>query len=203
MGKIKNSQISEFRLEGRFLGFVVEDGYKIKQMQVATAEGECEIKLAKELRAALSRQVLTPGVWVQVTGEKKLKPETGEVKLKGYTVAIAGPNPTPTVISPTEEPTKPQACILVCQKSDCCKRGAMQVCQALAAELRDRGLEDQVTIKGTGCMKQCKAGPHIVIVPDKTAYRRLDASEIPDIIEKHFVPVANEQEPIPQPALVS
>ena len=61
---------------------------------------------------------------------------------------------------------------MVCQKSDCMKRGGKAVCQALEAALSDRGLEDQVTIKGTGCMKNCKAGPNLVM-PDKTRYSRI------------------------------
>ncbi|NET16123.1 MAG: (2Fe-2S) ferredoxin domain-containing protein [Okeania sp. SIO1H6] len=50
-----------------------------------------------------------------------------------------------------------KAQILVCQKSDCQKRGAGKVCQALSEALSDRGLQDQVTIKKTGCLKKCKA----------------------------------------------
>jgi (2Fe-2S) ferredoxin len=34
-------------------------------------------------------------------------------------------------------------------------------------------------------MKQCKAGPNVVM-PDKTRYTRIGAEEIPDIIDKHF-----------------
>ncbi|MDF0555530.1 (2Fe-2S) ferredoxin domain-containing protein [Kamptonema sp. UHCC 0994] len=79
-----------------------------------------------------------------------------------------------------------KAKILVCQKSDCQKRGGRAVCQALENALSDRGLKDQVTIQGTGCLKQCKAGPNIVLMPDKTRYSRIEPAEIPAIIEKHF-----------------
>ena len=80
----------------------------------------------------------------------------------------------------------------MCQKSDCCKRGAKQVCQALEKGLCDRGLEGEVTIKGTGCMKDCKAGPNVII--NKTRYSRIDATEVPDIINKHFpLPQAIEE----------
>ena len=65
------------------------------------------------------------------------------------------------------------------------KRGGTGVCKALDESLRDRGLSGTVTIKGTGCMKDCKAGPNIVM-PDKTRYSRIDADDIPAVIEKHF-----------------
>ncbi len=79
-----------------------------------------------------------------------------------------------------------KAQILVCQKSDCQKRGAGKVCQALSEVLSDRGLQDQVTIKKTGCLKKCKAGPNMVIMPNKAKYSRISSAEIPEVIEKHF-----------------
>ncbi|NEQ39190.1 MAG: (2Fe-2S) ferredoxin domain-containing protein [Okeania sp. SIO3I5] len=79
-----------------------------------------------------------------------------------------------------------KAQILVCQKSDCQKRGAGKVCQALSEALSDRGLEDQVTIKKTGCLKKCKAGPNMIIMPNKAKYSRISSTEIPEVIEKHF-----------------
>lgn len=201
MSKYKHSEVSEFRLEGRFLGFLVEDGYKIKYMRLATAEGECCIKLTKTLRASIS-QVLVPGDWVAVSGEKIVDWEKGRIKLKAYQLIPAVPSQPQSVTPAKAQPTKQQACILVCQKSDCCQRGAMEVCKALQGALRDRSLEDQVTIRKTGCMKQCKTGPHIVVMPDKTAYQRVNPAEIPDLIEKHFGTVTNSGEPVPEPSLV-
>lgn len=196
----KHSQVSEFSIEGRFLGFVIEDGYKLKRLQLNTAEGEQSIKLCKELRARL-RWDLTPGDWFQVAGEKTLEPKTGKVKLKAYRITpivprhIETPNPVKVASEPTvSRPAKTKATILVCQKSDCIKRGAGGVCQAMQASLRDRDLQDQVTIKGTGCMKHCKAGPNIVM-PDKTRYNKIDADDIPAIMEKHF-PTENISEPL-------
>jgi hypothetical protein len=81
MSKFKQNN-SEFRLEGWLLGFVIEDGYKIKYLRLATSEGECQIKLAKEARISLFRSGVTPGTWVEVFGETKLKLKSGEVKQK-------------------------------------------------------------------------------------------------------------------------
>jgi (2Fe-2S) ferredoxin len=55
--------------------------------------------------------------------------------------------------------------------------------------LSDRDLT-QVTIKGTGCMKQCKAGPNIVM-PDKTRYSRIRPQDIPNLVDKHFAAIAD------------
>lgn len=190
MCKVKH-QASEFCLEGWLLGFVVEDGYKLKGLRLATSEGECYVKLAKEARFGLNPAV-QPGSWVQVFGQRKLKLKTGELKQKAYLVQPGTPPSQSLAVTapplPSEVPqtAKAKATILVCQKSDCCKRGASEVCQALEASLRDRGLGEEVKVKGTGCMKNCKAGPNIVV--NKTRYSRIDASEVSNIIDKHFSP---------------
>jgi (2Fe-2S) ferredoxin len=183
-----HKQISDFNLQGRLLGFVFEDGYKLKYLRLATAEGELCIKMAKPLRVSFDRSLM-PGDWVRVAGETKLDRKTGESKQKAYILERTAPAVThaPLKVSAAPAPAaQPKATILVCQKSDCCQRGARQVCQAIEASLRERGLEDRVTVKGTGCIKQCKMGPNVVVMPDKTRYSRCHPSEVPGLIEKHF-----------------
>jgi (2Fe-2S) ferredoxin len=137
--------------------------------------------------------VLTPGDWLQIWGEKTVKSEY-EVKLKAYRIRVIAPN-QPLLrheASPFQEKaSKPKASVLVCQKSDCARRGAKGICKALENALSDRGLTDEVTIRGTGCMKHCKAGPNIVFMPDKTRYSRVCAEDISDLIDQHFPAQAN------------
>jgi len=201
----KHKHVSTFSLEGRFLSFILEDGYKIKHLCMATAEGELWIKLSKEARASVNG-VLTSGSWIGVVGEKLVDLTTGEVKYKAFLINQAvprqGSNPMveslemPLSRQTTAEKSKAQrpATILMCQKSDCMKRGGKAICQALQETLSDRGLQNQVTIKGTGCMKQCKAGPNLVM-PNKTRYSRIAASEIPKIIDQHFPTAIREDLP--------
>jgi (2Fe-2S) ferredoxin len=190
MSESYNTEITEFCLEGRFLDFVIKDGYQLKGLLLATAEGECYVKLAKNLRAAFDLR-LPRGTWLQAVGTKKYDWKTGKVTLKAERVMAARAekgkidNTNKTVEVPSINNSKTKATILVCQKSDCMKRGGKEVCQALADVLNDRSLENQVTIKGTGCMKNCKAGPNVVM-PDKTRYTRIQAAQVPAIIEKHI-----------------
>ncbi|MEH1781165.1 (2Fe-2S) ferredoxin domain-containing protein [Nostoc sp.] len=189
------SQSSEFCLEGRFINFVIKDGYKLKGLLLSTYEGECYVKLAKHLRAAFDLR-LPAGTWLQVVGYKEYDIKKDKVTLKAERVmaansematvqTIAAPQEPPSIDNVKVKPVKTKATILVCQKSDCMKRGGNGVCQALEAALSDRGLEDQVTIKGTGCMKNCKAGPNLVM-PDKTRHSRIQASQIPALMNQHF-----------------
>ncbi|MBD2344081.1 (2Fe-2S) ferredoxin domain-containing protein [Anabaena subtropica] len=190
MGVCHSKDVSEFCLEGRFIEFVIKDGYKLKGLLLRTADGECYVKLAKQLRFTFDWR-LPSGTWLQVVGQKKYDAKTGEVTLKAESVMAARTDiqqtvkQFPTIGNSKPKPDKPKATILVCQKSDCMKRGGKALCQALEATLSDRGLEDQVTIKGTGCMKNCKAGPNLVM-PDKTRYTRIQAAQVPALMNKHF-----------------
>ncbi|MEH2023553.1 (2Fe-2S) ferredoxin domain-containing protein [Nostoc sp.] len=189
------SHSSEFCLEGRFINFVIKDGYKLKGLMLGTHEGECYVKLAKHLRAAFDLR-LPAGTWLQVVGYKEYDIKKDKVTLKAERVmaarsematiqTIAAPQEPSSIDNVKVKPAKTKATILVCQKSDCMKRGGNAVCQALEAALSDRGLEDQVTIKGTGCMKNCKAGPNLVM-PDKTRHSRIQAGQVPALMNQHF-----------------
>jgi (2Fe-2S) ferredoxin len=169
----------EFQLEGRFLGFAAEaGGYKLKYIRLATATGEQQIKLSKDLRSPLYR-LLTPGEWIQVSGSQKLS--SGRMKLKAYQVSPIDPAAQRQAIAPASK----SACILVCQKSDCCKRGSREVATALQAELNERGLADQVTIKATGCMKRCKEGANLVM-PDKSRHSRVRPRDVEALVDRHI-----------------
>lgn len=180
---------SVWHLEGRFLGFVIKDG-KPKYLRLMTANGEGYIKLAKELRASVN-ETLSPGTWIQVWGEKKSNSKDGSIKLKAYKLSTGAPEQTKTAL-PAKVVGSPSATILVCQKGDCIKRGGKAVCHALEETLRERNLADRVTVRGTGCMKQCKAGPHIVFMPEKTRYSRISADDVAALIDKQF-PQAPQQ----------
>lgn len=199
-----STEVSEFCLEGRFIDFVIKDGYKLKGLLLRTAEGECYVKLAKHLRAAFDLR-LPPDTLLQVVGYKKHDLKKDKVTLKAERV-MAARSPVGKVgdFTPVQEDSitkttntkagKSKYTILVCQKSDCMKLGGKAVCQALEAALSNGGLEDQVVIKGTGCMKKCKAGPNIVM-PDKTHYSRIQSAEVAAIMDKHFGQERGQQQP--------
>lgn len=177
-----NSQVTEFCFEGRFLDFVIKDGYKLKGLLLSTSEGECYIKLAKHLRSAFDLR-LPKGTWLQVVGTKQYNAKKDQVTLVAERVMAASAD-MGTVTAQSLAKTKPAKTqtILVCQKSDCMKRGGKALCQALESELINHGLENSVAIKGTGCMKNCKAGPNLVM-PDKTRYSKVKAEQVPTLID--------------------
>ncbi|MGK7928605.1 MAG: ferredoxin [Spirulina sp.] len=181
--------IADFTIVGQVLGFVIKDGYKIKYLRLIFEEREYWIKVPKELRNTLDPQIV-PGCWVEVSGTQKRK-KTGIVKLEAESIALAEKQSKSELeaiaLPKAKAKSSPKASVLVCQKSGCRKRGGDAVCRALETGLRDRGLSDRVKIKMTGCLKQCKKGPNVVVMPDKTRYTQINYAQVPELIEKHFV----------------
>ncbi len=189
MSKVCREQISEFYLEGRFVELVIKDGYKLKGLMLETSEGQCYVKLAKHLRGTFDWR-LAPQTKLQIVGTKKLCSETGEYKLKAERIMAARANGEEYISPPqTNELSKnkpaKQTTILMCQKSDCMNRGGKALCQALHKELQGRNLDTEVIIKPTGCMKNCKGGPNL-IMPDKTRYSRIQAKDVSALLDKYF-----------------
>ena len=187
----KEEKASTFSLEGHLIRFISKSGDKPKYLLVGTVEGEQCIKLPKELRNYLG-ETLQPGDLLEIYGKQKIKEESGQKKLKAYDVKLKAsekpqnrlqPNPT---TAKTKANPKGKACVMVCQKSSCRKRGAGDLCQAVTESLQERGLENQVIIQTTGCMKQCKKGPVMVLMPDKSLYTKVASDNVSRLVEKHF-----------------
>ncbi|BAU15665.1 hypothetical protein LEP3755_62240 [Leptolyngbya sp. NIES-3755] len=205
----QDHQPSEFRFSGKFLGYIFKDGYKIKRLLLATSEGEFSIKMTKSARASLN-QTLLPGEQIQVGGWQKLDRKTNTLKFKAYWIQPTSFQASiEAAIAPQSTASKPQKsgkeAILMCQKSSCMKRGKA-VCKAIETALSDRGLDEQVQIKATGCMKACGKAP-VVFMPGKNRYTKLDPKDVPTLIDEHFAPAIRPvEQPIelePAPSLVT
>ena len=190
---------SKFNLVGQFQGFVNKDDSQIKYLRLATSEREYKVKLSKEIRQNIYLAVY-PGCCLEVSGTSQTEGK-GKVKFKADFFKIAdqfpAETPEPSVPQPQIVKPKKKASILVCQKSSCWKRGGKETCQAIEETLRDRQLDDQVQIKRTGCLKRCKKGPNIVMMPDKALYSKVKSRQVAALIEEHFIdnqPVAAEAE---------
>ena len=189
----KEYQVEDFTMEGRLIGFHLEEGYKIKYIKLVTLQGEVLIKLAKKLRFSLVYSLI-PGDWLAIKGRKKIHGENGKIKLKADEInkLNSGPNLLNNQEikhqSPRAEKTQ-QTTIFVCQKSDCCKRGAKAVYAMLQQEISDRSLDSTVNVEKAGCMKQCKAGVNIKV--NKTPYKNVTPDDVNDILDQHFAPLPN------------
>jgi (2Fe-2S) ferredoxin len=189
--KITNS----FRLKGKLTKIHIKKS-KIKYIKLATAQGKYWLKIPKKLRKNIAS--LSPGCQLEVAGTSKQHPKTGKVQYKAQTVIVIPPKleseTTPTIKTKTvsllpvlDTTVKSKAQVLICQKSNCWKNGGKEVCEELEGILSDRNLTEIVPIKKTGCLKQCKQAPAIVMMPDKAPYSQVKPKQVENLVEKHLI----------------
>ena len=83
-------------------------------------------------------------------------------------------------------------CLTVCAGSGCTAAGALEVLDKLRAEVKKRGLEDQIEVKSTGCHGFCERGPVMIVWPEKTFYNKVAAANAIDIVNS----VSNGHKPV-------
>jgi len=69
-------------------------------------------------------------------------------------------------------------------KGSCAARGSVEVHAALKAALAERGLAKvEARACTAGCIDVCWAGPAIAVEPDGFFYGRVQASDVPEIVD--------------------
>ncbi len=77
--------------------------------------------------------------------------------------------------------------MLICGGTGCKAAGSLEVKEALAAELNQRGLADEVALVETGCNGFCALGPVMVVYPEGIFYVELTPEDAAEIVEEHVV----------------
>jgi len=77
--------------------------------------------------------------------------------------------------------------LLFCAGTSCVASGALQVLDALRAEIGNRGLQNEVYVATTGCNGFCAAGPLLVAYPDGIFYQKLGVDDVPYFVEEYLV----------------
>lgn len=178
-----------FCLEGQFEGFAAGSKSPFKYLSLRSHDQQYVIKLPKSVRLMLFRY-LQVGDRIRVVGAESIDKETGELKLKAREVVRVKPlevvSAPAVAVTGAKMPKRRTPKILICQKSSCRKRGALQVCSQVEAALANHGLADTVQIKLTGCMDKCKAGPNLVVMPHKHRYTKVKPAQVTELIAQHF-----------------
>jgi len=77
--------------------------------------------------------------------------------------------------------------VLLCAGTGCTSSGSGKVGAALEAELKAKGLEEEIKIVKTGCFGLCALGPVMIVYPEGTFYSRVTPEDIPEIVEEHLL----------------
>ncbi len=167
-----NTEKKQFELTGKFSGFLSLEGYELKYLQLNSTEGEYVIKIPKELRLPLYK-TLRPGDLITCQGESKHNQLNGQSKWKAYSIDKI-----------TEKNHKQSPKIVICQGSACLKRGSQRLSEVLQAQLEQENLDQQVEITTTGCLKNCKQGVNLIVMPEKAKYCQVQTQQLATIISR-------------------
>ncbi|MBW2645734.1 MAG: NADH-quinone oxidoreductase subunit NuoF [Deltaproteobacteria bacterium] len=74
--------------------------------------------------------------------------------------------------------------VVVCCGSGCMSSGSEHVREAFVSESKQHELEDEVTIKRSGCRGLCVRGPIVVVDPDNIFYQHVTKEDVPEIISE-------------------
>ena len=77
--------------------------------------------------------------------------------------------------------------VLICGGTGCTSSGSVKVREALAEQLKAKGLEDEIKIVQTGCFGLCALGPVMIVYPEGTFYSRVTPEDVPEIVEEHLL----------------
>ncbi|MEM6614221.1 MAG: (2Fe-2S) ferredoxin domain-containing protein [Cyanobacteria bacterium P01_C01_bin.72] len=185
--------VTSFNFRGE-LDKIAYEKKKIKYIKLVTEQDAQWIKIPKKLRPKVAN--LSPGCRLEVEGSTKQNLKTGKVKHKAQMVVVLAQDSvaTPEIRVKTasllpifNKKTKPKAKVLICQKSNCWKKGGKEVCSKIESILSDLGLSKEIPIKKTGCLKQCKKAPALVMLPDKARYNKVKPKQVEKMVAKHLI----------------
>ncbi|MDU4962030.1 MAG: NADH-quinone oxidoreductase subunit NuoF [Sporomusaceae bacterium] len=80
-----------------------------------------------------------------------------------------------------------RAHVLICGGTGCVSSGSKKVEAALGSELVKAGLEKEIKVVETGCHGFCEMGPIMIVYPEGVFYCRVQAEDIPAIVEEHLL----------------
>ncbi len=175
--------VSEFTIMGRLEDFVVNSHGCVKHLYLSTPEEDYSIVVAKEQKNVLNKY-LKPGCYLKVTGMRKYKLHQQKVEYKAYRLELL---PKQAITKTVTITTKPKAKVLICQSSTCWQKGGKAAYETLQTELQAKGMTNEVEIVTTGCLKQCKQAPNLVIMPGRNCYSRVQPKQVSQLIVKHLL----------------
>lgn len=77
--------------------------------------------------------------------------------------------------------------VLICGGTGCTSSGSMILVKELKKELVKHDILDEVEVVATGCFGLCELGPVVIVYPEGTFYSRVEAKDIPELVEEHLV----------------
>jgi NADH:ubiquinone oxidoreductase subunit E len=180
-------------LKGQYLRPIRSKKGKLKGLELHAGEKTYAIKLPKYLRPMLTWE-LEPQCFVKVLAYPdhdtwqavNLLPLS---EAEAITLQAQWQNSAPQSVPDRDAPalTRPDKatsmCIQVCRKGKCYKQGGKHIWQILQAEVEANPDLQHVSIEATGCMKACKKGPNVRVLPTGKMLNRVTPDHALNVLQ--------------------
>ncbi len=77
--------------------------------------------------------------------------------------------------------------VLVCGGTGCTSSNSQKIIDTMEAELKAKGLENEVQVIRTGCFGLCALGPIMIVYPEGCFYSEVKVEDVPEIVEEHLL----------------
>ncbi len=77
--------------------------------------------------------------------------------------------------------------VLVCGGTGCTSSGSDKIHARFDAQLKEHGLDKEVSVVKTGCFGLCEAGPVVIVYPEGTFYSHIKVEDVDEIVAEHLL----------------
>ena len=77
--------------------------------------------------------------------------------------------------------------VLVCGGTGCTSSNSQKIIEAMEAEIKAKGLDQEVQVIRTGCFGLCALGPIMIVYPEGCFYSEVKVEDVPEIVEEHLL----------------
>ena len=76
--------------------------------------------------------------------------------------------------------------VLVCGGTGCTSSNSQKIIEAMEAEIKAKGLENEVQVIRTGCFGLCALGPIMIVYPEGCFYSEVKVKMFPKSLKNTF-----------------
>lgn len=198
-------------LQGKYLRPIESGKGRLKGIELKTTKGNLVVKVPKAL-SAIAQAELTEGdeirIWAlqpeKTNGKNARQASTKNQKLTALQIIPLTPHTkvsVPECVPKVEnkktkdkkkknnKPGKKKLTVQLCQKKNCCKKGAdelwvafekaLQATKANAGAVANR---ETFKLEAVGCLGGCKNGPNIRLLPKNVKHRNVKPSDVQTLL---------------------
>ena len=77
--------------------------------------------------------------------------------------------------------------IVLCGGTGCLSSNSAEILKKFEEVVKEKGLDDKVTVNQVGCFGFCSQGPFVKIFPEDTLYRMVNINDVDEIVEKDII----------------